>query len=152
MTLPILKGDGTLGAPLGYGRQPLPSQLVEKFDGRWGILEPDRCYVTAASASLLLHPQETTPGSAELLTLREAFSEWSRTLEEWAAAWSGELILDFDASQEVALHIPVGEKILIARLPRGRTVIGGTVPLTLAQVIGALNRASRKKRLPVEHR
>jgi hypothetical protein len=152
VTLPDLCGDGTLGAPSGYGPTPPSSQLLEKFDGQWGLLGQDRCYVTAVSVSLRLNPSETTPGSAEFLALRKAFLVWSRLAQEWAAAWSGEPLLDFDSSRDVALHIPVGDKTLIARTPRGRTVIGGTTPLSRAQVVGVLGHASRGERLPVEYR
>lgn len=151
MAFPVLNGDGTLSAPLSCGRQ-LPLRLAEKFDGRWGSLEADRCYVAAASASILLHPEEVVAGSAEFLVLREAFFGWCRTVQEWAAAWSGEPLRDFDSSRDVALHIPLGDTVLIASPPRGRTVIGGTVPLHRDQVIAAFDHASRGQRLPTEHR
>lgn len=126
---------------------------MKAFEGRWGYRSTRHlCYVEAASASLLLHSQEGMHGSKEFTHLAGEFFRWFRTVQEWASAWSGEPLMDFDATHNPAIHIPDGNKYLTGSPAIGRTIFIGARPLSQAQLSGALRRASQGEHLPVEHR
>ncbi|WP_157031989.1 hypothetical protein [Kitasatospora cheerisanensis] len=153
ITLPIVAGGARLEAPPDFRGRPLPAQLVQTFEGRWGWKSTTQlCYVTAASASVLLQPQAQMTDAPEFKALGDAYFGWFRIVQEWASAWSGEPLADFDSSHQSAIHIAASDGYLTASPVLLRTVFIGASPLSRAQLKGAFARASREDRLPVQHR
>ncbi|MFE6163856.1 hypothetical protein ACFQ7F_33630 [Streptomyces sp. NPDC056486] len=154
LAFPSLQDDGSLRASSDYRGKPLPEQIAQVAEGRrWGYRSIDHLYyVSYASASLLLDPQEAKPDSPEFGALSKAYFGWFRIVQEWASAWSGQPLGNFDVSHESALHLPARGGYLSASPVQTRTIFIGARPLSRAELIGALRHASRGEQLPVEHR
>jgi hypothetical protein len=153
LALPVVGSNGKVGAPTGFRGAPLADQLVKSQQGRWGYRSTQSLYyVTAASASFLLLPQEAMHDSPEFNALGAAFFGWFRMVQEWASVWSNEPLGDFDTSHNSAFLIPSGDQNMTGTPVRVGAAFFGTQPLSRAQMSGALRRASRGDRLPVEHR
>jgi hypothetical protein len=152
LRFPVLESTMALGAPPDYRGRPLPSQMVKAYRGRWGNGSKRLCYVTAASASLLLYPMEKMYDSQELKDLGDAYFRWFRIVQEWASVWSGQPLGDFDNSHDSAIHIPTCDRYMTGSGMLAGSVFFGAEPLSRAQLCGALRYASQEQHLPVEHR
>jgi hypothetical protein len=153
MKLPTLGDDVLLRAPTDHRGRPLPPQILKAFDGQWGYRGSERsCYVALASASLLLYPQEKMHDSEEFNSLSDSFFSWFKAVQEWAAAWSGTPLGNFDNSHNSALHIPSGKEYLTASPVLMRTLFIEKQPLSRVQLSAALRHASHGEHLPLEHR
>lgn len=152
MTFPILGDNLMLRPSRTDDSRPLPSQLLRAFEGRWGYKSSERsCYVSAASISLLLPSSEELHDSEDFRSLSDAFWSWFTTVQEWAAAWCGIPLGNFDDSHRSALHIAVGKEYLTSSSALMRTLFIESSPLSRIQLINILRRASRGERLPTEH-
>ncbi|MFG2951063.1 hypothetical protein [Streptomyces adustus] len=157
MAFPVLTEREDLGPPLSRDGEPLTQRLenrVRGFPHGWGYAgEPGTWYIKAVAASLLLPPQEVTGTLDDFGVLQEAFVRWSRSVVEWAAAWSQEQLMDFATDNDPTLYVYTKEGgHLSVSDPRSRTLfVRSTHPLDRGQLIGTLSRASRGDRLPVEH-
>ena len=157
LALPVLESNGQLGSPPGGNGEPLALQLenrVRSLPHRWGYAgAPGTWYVKAVAASMLLPSDEVLGDADHFNALQAAFVGWSRTVVEWAAAWSQELLMQFETDNDPILYVDMGDKGHLSMSdPRSRTdFVRDVHPLNHAQLTGALRRASREDRLPVEH-
>ncbi|MGW2402485.1 hypothetical protein ACWCYY_38665 [Kitasatospora sp. NPDC001664] len=153
VAMPVVQADGALAADVDYRGKPVPAVIASRFRGHWGYRSTSRLhYVTAASASLLLHPHEPMAASPELEALAGAFREWFTIVREWASAWSGEPLADFDTSHDAAFHVPAGKTHMTGTKTNLGAVFFGARPLSVEQLLGAFRRASETERIPIEHR
>ncbi|MGX1477476.1 UNVERIFIED_CONTAM: hypothetical protein RKD50_006284 [Streptomyces canus] len=146
-------GDELLLTATDHRGKPLPPQLLKSFEGQWGYRSSKRsCYVEAASASLLLPPAEKLYDFEEFNSLSDDFFSWFKTVQEWAAAWTGKPLGNFDNSHNSAFHVFDGKDHVIASPVLMRTIFIPRHTLSRVQLSEALRHASRGKHLPVEHR
>lgn len=157
LSLPVRRGDEQLAAPVARDGKPLAVQLdnrVRSYPDAWGYPgNPGTWYVKAAAVSLLLEPEEVSGATERLMDLQHAFVSWSRIVVEWASAWSRELMMGFEIDNDPILHVYSDDGVQLSLSnPRSRTMIVRDVrPMNLAQLTGAIARASKGDRLPVEH-
>ncbi|MER5537401.1 hypothetical protein [Streptomyces mirabilis] len=90
--------------------------------------------------------------SEEFSSLSTSFYSWFKALQEWAAAWIGKPLGNFDNSRNSAFHVPSGKDYLTASPTLMRTIFIEKQPLSRMQLSQALRHASRGEHLPVEHR
>ncbi|QYX80215.1 hypothetical protein [Streptomyces akebiae] len=165
VTLPVLEGDAQLtplpdrlgrldrlAAPPDVTGAPLPQDLLRAFTDVWGYRSTQRiCYVEAVAISPLLGTEEGKLDGA-VRDLGNDFFTWFRILQEWACAWSGEPMQDFDPTRPSAVHVVNAQGAIIGNGLRQRGVYVWPDPLNSARVAGAMRRASAGEWLPPEHR
>ena len=132
--------------------EALPEALERDFTNAWGFRSSKHiCYVEAVAIAPLLDPEEDVL-EKPVRDLGNDFFVWFRILQEWACAWSGEPMQDFDPYRPAAVHVVDEQGVIVSNGPRERGVYVWPEPLTRAQVAGAMRRASAGELLPPEHR
>ncbi len=165
MTLPVVEGDARrtpapdwlgrldrLVAPPGVAGEPFPQALRRDFTDVWGFRSTQRiCYVEAVAIAPILGLEEDELAEP-VRDLGNHFFRWFRIFQEWACAWSGEPMQDFDPNRPSVVHVLDEKGVITSNGPRQRGVYVWPEPLNKAQVAGAMRRASAGEWLPPEHR
>ncbi|SED64012.1 hypothetical protein SAMN05428942_2176 [Streptomyces sp. 2112.2] len=165
VTLPVLEGEAQftpppdrlgrldrLIAPPDVTGEALPKALLRTCTDVWGYRSTQRiCYVEAVAISPILDPEEDVLDEP-VRDLGNKFFSWFRIFQEWACAWSGEPMQDFDPYLPSVVHVVDDQGAVISNGPRERGVYVWPRPLNRDQVAGAMRRASAGELLPPEHR